>query len=101
MEEVKIMNQTNYNNVAKKRQMPNIEKNKDIPKKVVALKGHIVNCEALNMRKEPSIDSQIIRVIHPDDVVSVNIDDSINEWFKVSIDNATGFCMKKYVSINN
>lgn len=94
------MNQTNYNNVAKKSNKQNDEKNKDVAKKVTVLKGHIVNCEALNMRAKASIDSQIIHVIHTDDVLSINIDDSTEEWLKVSVNNVNGFCMKKYVSIN-
>ena len=94
------MNQTNYNNVAKKSNKQNDEKNKDVAKKVTVLKGHIVNCEALNMRAKASIDSQIIHVIHMDDVLSINIDNSTEEWLKVSVNNVNGFCMKKYVSIN-
>ena len=97
----KKMSQTNYNNVAKKSNEQNDEKNKDIAKKVTVLKGRIVNCEALNMRAKASIDSQIISVIHTDDVLSINIDNSTEEWLEVSVNNVNGFCMKKYVSINN
>lgn len=52
------------------------------------------------MRAKASIDSQIIHVIHTDDVLSINIDNSTEEWLKVSVNNVNGFCMKKYVSIN-
>lgn len=67
------------------------------PKKV---SGTVVDCNRLNIRTKPSINSQPVGNVTVDSEVIVNINQSNNEWFKViTKDGVEGFCMKKYVKI--
>jgi uncharacterized protein YgiM (DUF1202 family) len=67
------------------------------PKKV---SGTVVNCNRLNIRTKPSINSEPVGNVTVDSEVIVNLNQSNNEWFKViTKDGVEGFCMKKYVKI--
>lgn len=65
------------------------------PKKV---SGIVVDCNRLNIRTKPSINSQPVGNVTVNSEVTINLNQSNNEWFKViTKDGVEGFCMKKYV----
>ena len=67
------------------------------PKKV---SGIVVDCNRLNIRTKPSINSQPVGNVTVNSEVTINFNQSNNEWFKViTKDGVEGFCMKKYVKI--
>ena len=67
------------------------------PKKV---SGIVVDCNRLNIRTKPSINSQPVGNVTANSEVIINLRQSHNEWFKViTKDGVEGFCMKKYIKI--
>lgn len=65
-----------------------------------SLETGVVTCHSLNVRKEPSTDSEILRIIPKD--MEVKILEDVNEtWYKVRIPEIkTGFCMKEFIKVN-
>lgn len=62
--------------------------------------GCVKNCVTLNVRKEPSIDSEICAVIKSDTDVVVQESESTQDFYKISTsDNIEGYCIKKYITI--
>lgn len=67
------------------------------PKKV---SGIVVDCNRLNIRTKPSINSQPVGNVTVNSEVVINLNQSNDEWLKViTKDGVEGFCMKKYVKI--
>lgn len=62
--------------------------------------GFVDNCSKLNVRKSPSIKSDVLLVLNRDDEVIVRPDDSDDEWYAVYANEQEGFCMKKYITID-
>lgn len=61
--------------------------------------GVVDKCEKLNIRKEPTTDSEILRVVDANTELMIDIGESTEEWLKVCCtDGIEGFCMKKYTS---
>ena len=64
------------------------------------VKGKVIDCEKLNVRRHASLEADIIAVIDKDDVVVVNDNGSTEEWYMViTKDRTKGFCMKKYITV--
>ena len=61
-------------------------------------KGIVINCELLNVRKEPNTDSDIIKVINHGDEVNIIKEDKgvMSADFHKTTD---GYVMKKYIKI--
>lgn len=61
--------------------------------------GKITGCDKLNVREKASTKSKVLKVI--DKNAKVRIDEEFNNagWYKVSVDNITGFCMKAYIKL--
>ena len=59
--------------------------------------GHVTGCDKLNVRTKPSLKAPVAKVI--DKAAKVTIDEEFNNaaWYKVTVDNVTGFCMKAYI----
>lgn len=67
------------------------------PKKV---SGIVVDCNRLNIRTKPSINSKPVGNVTVNSEVTINLNQSNDEWLKViTKDGVEGFCMKKYVKI--
>lgn len=65
----------------------------------IVVKGKVSNCERLNVRTSPNINSAVKCIINKDDAVEIKEKFSNDEWFKVKTeDNVWGFCMKKYIA---
>ena len=63
-----------------------------VKKKTV--KGKVVNCELLNLRKEPSINSDVITVLKAGTEVVIK-NDKDPDWYETP----SGFVMRKYIKI--
>ena len=60
--------------------------------------GVVVGCEKLNVRKEPSINSEVVFQFPCNMEVEIFIDKSTEDWFYVcNAAGIEGFCMKKYI----
>lgn len=76
--------------------------NKEIIKEEVkrTVKGKVIDCTRLNVRRRPNKDSEVNRVIDVDSIVEINENKSNDEWYRVTTDNGVyGYCMKKYISL--
>lgn len=76
----------------------NVEVNNVENNKVIT--GVISNCEKLYMREKNDSKSDFITILDKDSIVTI-LDDSDEFFYKVSIkNNIIGYCMKKYIKIN-
>ena len=57
-----------------------------------------VTASALNMRTKADSDSEVVRVLHEGD--KITIDDTSGGWYKVSVGKDTGYVSKKYVTVS-
>ena len=101
---------TNYTNYSSKK--PNDEPQNSIADEVTETEseevtepveatnpvGVVVGCEKLNVRKEPSINSDVVFQFPRDMEVEIFVDKSTEDWFYVcNAAGIEGFCMKKYI----
>ena len=70
------------------------------PKTDEFLDGIVHNCVKLNVRSNPSIDSDVIAVINEQDRIKVKDVDTLSEWYFIQLPNCEeGFSMKKYIAV--
>ena len=71
------------------------------PKKPKTVKGVVSNCASLRVRKEPAVKSNnIISVIDANTEVEIDLDESKEDWYKITTKGGvTGFCMKDYITV--
>lgn len=63
--------------------------------------GKVNGCEALNIRKKPTINSDVADVIKKDSKVTVYLKDSTEDFYKIMTSKGVeGYCMKKFIKIN-
>lgn len=62
--------------------------------------GVVANCNKLNVREEPSLDSAIVCEINSKTELMIDESESTDEFYKVfTASGLDGFCMKKFVTI--
>ena len=66
------------------------------PKPVLA---YVSGCVRLNIRKQPSLNSEIVGILNADDVVEIDHDESTDSFYKIVSPKAVGYCMKQYITI--
>ena len=59
----------------------------------------ISGCAKINVRKEASKTAAIVCVIEEGTEVQVDLENSTEDFYKVSMSNTEGYCMKQFVSI--
>ena len=60
----------------------------------------INNCKKLNVRTEPSKDSELVCILDSKSTFEIEELESDPQWVKVFLDNGeVGFCMKMYVAV--
>ena len=67
------------------------------------VEGVVANCIALNIRKNPSMDADVIYVADAGCRVTIDIEHSVDEWYrvvKIFDEEVYGFCMIKFVDID-
>ena len=61
-------------------------------------KGKVI-CQSLNMRKRPTIDSEILKILTKGTEVKI-LDDTDDTWYKVCVGGVgTGFCMREFIKL--
>lgn len=64
------------------------------------VKGKVIDCTRLNIRRRPNKDSEVNCIIDVDSIVEINENKSNDEWYRVTTDDEVyGYCMKKYISL--
>ena len=62
--------------------------------------GVVHNCEKLNVRKHPSKDSEIVFVLNEGSEISIDEENSTEEWYSIThASGVEGFCMKQFVAM--
>lgn len=62
--------------------------------------GIVVNCWRLRLRKLPSKESEVVKLLDGGEGVFVDLEKSTEEWLKVrTTDGEEGFCMKDYIEM--
>ena len=63
--------------------------------------GVVFKCSHLNIRKKASANGEVVRLVDAGSKLTIDMDKSNDEWLKVTTaDNVKGYCMKKYVNID-
>ena len=63
--------------------------------------GIVANCAKLNVRSKPNTTCDVITILNACDEVSIDVDESTDEWFKIRTANGVkGYCMRKFVNAN-
>ena len=69
-------------------------------KLVQEVKGVVVNCNKLNVRKEANKDSEVLVVINKNEEVTITIEDSTEDFYKVTTATGIeGYCMKQFINV--
>lgn len=64
------------------------------------VKGVVVDCKKLRLRKEPNLEGEVLDLLNAEDTVTVDLDNSTEEWIKVSTENGIdGYCMRNFILI--
>lgn len=74
------------------------------PKTKSKVCGVVSGCVKLNVRKFPNQNSEVVRVIDVGEEITVDLDNSTNDWYKVQIYKVAdlhGYCMKKFVTVKD
>ena len=60
----------------------------------------VVNCNKLNVREEPSLDSTIVCEVNSQTELMIDENESNDEFYKVfTASGIEGFCMKKFIAV--
>lgn len=66
----------------------------------VTVVGVVVDCQKLNIRKEPNAEAEILGTISVGSEVTIDESESNENFYKVcTAAGAEGFCMKKFISV--
>ena len=64
----------------------------------VTQKGFVNGCVKLNVRTNPTIDSEVVCIINEND--EVIIEDVFGDWYSVTTkDGDEGYCMSKFITV--
>ena len=64
----------------------------------VTQKGVVNGCEKLNVRTNPTIDSEVVCVINKND--EIIIEEALDDWYSVTTkDGDEGYCMSKFITV--
>lgn len=71
-----------------------------VTEKKPAVTGVVADCLELNVRRAPSLKANVAAVIPALTEVTIDLDGSNGEFYKVTTpDGIQGFCMKKYIAV--
>lgn len=68
--------------------------------KLEIVEGVLKDCTRLNMRKEPSKESEIVCVIDETVEFTVDLTLSTDDFYKVYTNDHEGYCMKQFINID-
>lgn len=62
--------------------------------------GIVINCNNLNIRKHPDLNSDIICAIKRSTEVMIDDNESTEDFYKIcTVSGIEGFCMKQYIEV--
>lgn len=109
-------NKRNYANYSKNQETPiapeaetketvepaaSITEDNPEPETTDGIVGVVTECARLRVRKEPSLEADILTVIPLGTEVRVDIFESTNDFYKICTGNGVeGYCMQKYINVN-
>ncbi len=60
----------------------------------------LVNCALLNVREEPSAESEILTVLKKDSEVMIDFDESTEDFYSICNEaGIEGYCMKQFIEV--
>ena len=62
--------------------------------------GKIYDCQKLNLREEPSKDSNVVEVLDESSILIVDKENSTEDFYKVEVNGKNGYCMKKFIKLD-
>lgn len=63
-------------------------------------KSGFVNCQFLNLREQPSLESEVLKCLENGHEVLIDESNSTNEFYKVyTASGIEGFCMKQFIDV--
>lgn len=63
--------------------------------------GTVINCTKLNVRAKPVADAEVLCVLAAESEIEVDMARSTSDWYHViTATGVDGFCMRKFVKIN-
>lgn len=66
---------------------------------VETVTGVVIDCARLNVRVAPNANANVICTIASGAEVTINIEDSTDEWFSIcTASGVDGYCMKRYIN---
>ena len=65
------------------------------------IKAIVTDCERLNVRSNPDINSDVLKIINNGDKLNIIDLNENSEFYKIIIDNVEGYCMKKFITTVN
>ena len=74
----------------------------EVVEEEVVIKGKVINCDQLRVRKQPNTKTPEVCRISKGDVVIINNDDSTKDYYSVTVEKTgvKGYCMKDYIKLN-
>lgn len=70
------------------------------PEKKRATKGTVKDCERLFVRTRPNKNGGVASVIIAGTRVNVDLENSTDDFYKVSVNGVEGFCMKQFIKMD-
>ena len=71
----------------------------DEPEEPKEVKGVVVNCGRLNVRKEADPNAAVLKIINSGAKVKIDEEGSTDDFYKVQVAGFTGFCMKEFIEV--
>lgn len=60
----------------------------------------IVNCELLNVREEPSVESEVLTILKKNSEVMIDFDESTEDFYNICNEaGIEGYCMKQFIEV--
>lgn len=63
------------------------------------LRGVVKDCTRLNIRKQPTLNSEIITTIVSGTYVNIETSNPDEDWVLVNVKDLKGYCMSKYIEL--
>lgn len=61
--------------------------------------GEVANCTKLNVRKEAKANSNVLCILNKGDKVTINLNESTEDFYRISTKTIEGFCMKNFIEL--
>lgn len=77
----------------------NVSESKEESEMSIDVIGIISGCKRLNVREQPDMKSTVLRVIDENTEVTIAPAFENDEWYCVTVDDVSGYCMKKFIVV--